>query len=105
MFYEPMRWIRLRCWLPVANLAIDGVLLGMMPWAMHDARRSEKEIWYEKHTPRRTDAQAAIGWEVQRLVGATPGRGGQRLEIRQPGVVVRDKRSVGGASRGLAVAV
>ncbi len=35
MSNEPMRGIWLRYWLPLANLAIDGVLLGMMAWQVH----------------------------------------------------------------------
>ena len=66
MSNEPMPRIRLRWWLPVANLAIDAALLGMMAWSMHLFHRSEKQIRYEKN-PVRQEEQAAVGWDIRNL--------------------------------------
>ena len=52
--------------MPVANLAIDGVLLGMMAWSMHLFRQSEKQIWHAKN-PVGQEGKWAVGWDIRNL--------------------------------------
>ncbi|HXN49454.1 MAG TPA: hypothetical protein VN893_22565 [Bryobacteraceae bacterium] len=64
--------IRLRYWLPVANLAIDAALLGMMAWSLHGRTsraappRSIRPVAFFE------EGQAAVGWDDVTVCGPLP---------------------------------
>jgi len=66
---EPMRGIRLRYWLPVANLVIDAALLGSLAWSIHvwgRHERSSREVTAGsvRSVAYLQEGQAAVGWDL-----------------------------------------
>ena len=60
-----MRGIRLRCWLPVANLAIDAALLGMMAWSVHGRASRQAPVGSIRPVAFLQEGQAAVGWDIR----------------------------------------